>query len=401
MSIKRRLPTILKPVWNNVNYAVPMMRNAAPSFPAAAGMPAKKETDIAALDFGVRLFQNSIRKQGKGNVLISPLSILTAFVMAANGARGNTLAQMENAFGASVSELNKYLGRYKATQAAGRELLIANAVWLRKNLEIALEPEFLQAGEKYLNASVHLAPFDTATLEQINSWVTKHTNGKITEILNDLNPCATMYLLNAVSFSAEWVESFMVTQVEERDFTKEDGTIQRVEMMCTEEDYYLRDSCAGGFLKYYKGGRYAFAALLPKRGIMVAQYAASLTGERLHSILANPIHNEVDIELPKFQVEYGIELSSISQEMGIIDAFQRQADFSGIGRLKREKLSLEGALHRTYISVHENGTDASAMLLGALASDKKYVHLNRPFVYMIVDCKVNFPVFIGTVTEIV
>ena len=68
MSIKRRLPTILKPVWNNVNYAVPMMRNAAPSFPAAAGMPAKKETDIAALDFGVRLFQNSIRKQGKGNV---------------------------------------------------------------------------------------------------------------------------------------------------------------------------------------------------------------------------------------------------------------------------------------------------------------------------------------------
>ena len=79
-----------------------------------------------------------------------------------------------------------------------------------------------------------------------------------------------MYLLNAVSFSAEWVESFMVTQVEERDFTKEDGTIQRVEMMCTEEDYYLRDSCAGGFLKYYKGGRICHFAgpLLPKRGIM-------------------------------------------------------------------------------------------------------------------------------------
>ncbi len=384
-NIKRRLPTILKPVWNNVHAAVPL---------PSKGL-AVKDTNIAALDFGVRLFQNSIRKQGKGNVLISPLSILMALVLSANGARGNTLAQMEYVFGASVSELNEYLCRYKAVQAAGRELSVGNSVWLRKNLDIMLEAEFLQTSENYLDASVHLAPFDTSTLARINSWVKKCTNAKITEILDELNPCARMYLLNAVAFSSEWEESFMVTQVPEREFTQEDGTVQRVEMMCREEDYYLQDRCADGFLKYYKGRQYAFAALLPKKGITAAQYAASLTGERVYSILTNPIVNEVEIELPKFHVEYSIELRDILQGLGITDAFYPQADFSGIGRLKGEKLFLDEALHKTYISVHENGTDAVGMLLGALSANKKYVYLNRPFVYMIVDCKINFPVFIG------
>lgn len=236
-NIKRRLPTILKRLRNNVHAAVPL---------PSKGL-AVKDTNIAALDFGVRLFQNSIRKQGKGNVLISPLSILMALVLSANGARGNTLAQMEYVFGASVSELNEYLCRYKAVQAAGRELSVGNSVWLRKNLDIMLEAEFLQTSENYLDASVHLAPFDTSTLARINSWVKKCTNAKITEILDELNPCARMYLLNAVAFSSEWEESFMVTQVQEREFTQEDGTVQRVEMMCREEDYYLQDRCADGF----------------------------------------------------------------------------------------------------------------------------------------------------------
>ena len=393
---KRRLPTIIKPVWNTRNNAIASGIYAA----VPTGVSAKKDTNIAALDFGVRLFQNSIRKQKKGNVLISPLSVLMALVLSANGAQGKTLAQMESAFGTSVSELNTYLGRYKAGEAAGIELSIANAVWLRKSLEIVLEPDFLQTSEKYLNASVHLAPFDEATLVQINGWVKKYTNGKITRILEEMNSYAMMYLLNAVSFSAEWEESFMLTQVQEREFIKEDGTVQRVEMMCREEDYYLQDLCADGFLKYYKGRRYAFAALLPKKGITAAQYAASLTGERVYFILANAAANEVETELPKFQVDYGIELSSVLQDLGIVDAFCPQADFSGIGRIKGEKLFLDGVLHRTYISVHENGTDASGMLLGALSANKKYVHLNRPFVYMIVDCKVNFPVFIGIAAEI-
>jgi len=48
---------------------------------------------------------------------------------------------------------------------------------------------------------------------------------------------------------------------------------------------YLEDDNATGFIKYYKGCQYAFAALLPNEGVSVSEYAASLDGEHLYDML--------------------------------------------------------------------------------------------------------------------
>jgi serpin B len=68
------------------------------------------ESSSAVENFAVNLFQNSVSPDK--NSLISPISVLYALAMTANGARGETLTQMEQMVGLPVDELNQYLHTY-------------------------------------------------------------------------------------------------------------------------------------------------------------------------------------------------------------------------------------------------------------------------------------------------
>ena len=59
-------------------------------------------------------------------------------------------------------------------------------------------------------------------------------------------------------------------------------------------------------------------------------------------------------------------------------------------------------LHKTFISVGEKGTKTGAATVveancgSAMPREPKEVYLDRPFVYMLIDCENNIPFFIGT-----
>ncbi len=78
------------------------------------------------------------------------------------------------------------------------------------------------------------------------------------------------------------------------------------------------------------------------------------------------------------------------------------ADFSSLGTCTAGNLYINRILHRTFISVAEDGTRAGAATaieeIPASAEEEppKMVRLDRPFVYMLIDCKTNLPFFIGT-----
>lgn len=176
------------------------------------------------------------------------------------------------------------------------------------------------------------------------------------------------------------------------------------------EFHYLKDDTAQGFLKYYEGNQYAFAALLPNEGIRVSDYVSSLTGEKLHGILADSICTEVHTVLPKFEVRYETEMNDILEEMGITDLFDTdRADLSGIGSLEEITLVVNRILHKTFITVDEQGTKVGAAAVDEACAEAaeadgeteiKNVRLDRPFLYMIIDEKTKTPVFIGTVMEV-
>ncbi|MDO4315759.1 MAG: serpin family protein [Oscillospiraceae bacterium] len=357
-------------------------------------------------DFGVRLFQESFG--GGENTLISPLSVLCALAMTANGARGETLAQMEAALGLPVEELNQYLHAYTNALPSAKKtkLDMANAIWFKDAESFTVEQDFLQANADWYGAGLYKAPFDAGTCKDINDWVKKRTGGMINGILDEISPSAVMYLVNALAFDAEWEEVYKKSQLQDGVFTREDGVRQDAELMYSTEYRYLEDDHAAGFLKYYAGERYAFAALLPEEGLSVADYAAGLTGEHLHGLLSGARTEEVWAAIPAFESDCRVELNDALQAMGMTDAFDPAADFSGIGSSTDGNIFIGQALHRTYISVDAKGTRAAAATLvgmdtGAAApAEPKTVYLNRPFLYMLIDCQAHVPIFLGAVTDV-
>lgn len=385
----------------------------APAGPAPEdGSSALPPADaVAYTDFAVRLFQECARSQAEGNVLVSPLSVINALAMTANGAEGETLEQMEQLFGADLSSLCSYLHDYNSSLPSGEKckLHAANSIWVRDDGSFTVQPAFLEANAEWFNADVYMAPFDGSTLKDINSWVSENTDKMIPEILDEIPEDAVMYLVNALAFDAEWQSIYHENQVREGVFTREDGTEQDAEMMYSTEYTYLQDTQAQGFVKYYHDAKYAFAALLPEEGVSLADYAASLTGERLYELLSDPERPTVETAVPKFEAEYSVLLNDVLETLGMTDAFDSDAaDLSGLGTSPDGNLYISRVLHKTYIAVDEKGTKAGASTVVEVNKEcavlepvePKTVYLDRPFLYMIIDCDRNLPVFIGTVTDL-
>ena len=255
----------------------------APKVPVAA--PMTEEAAAAAMDFCVRLFQASGAGE-KENVLLSPLSVLLALGMTANGAGGETLTQMEEVFGLPLLALNEFCHAWLSSREEDGPLQAANSLWLRDSGELTVEEDFLEANALWYGADVYEAPFDSATLADINAWVDHHTGGMIPSLLEEIPDSAMVYLINALSFDSRWETVYREDQVHTGTFTREDGQERQVELMHSEESYFLSDGEAQGFLKPYQGGRYAFAALLPPEGMSLADYVASLEGGRLAQVLS-------------------------------------------------------------------------------------------------------------------
>ena len=390
----------------------PTQQKPAPKPPAVSGDPTdephtlKTADNAAATDFALRLFRASNEK-GK-NTLISPLSVLCALSMTANGAKGETREQMEATLGMPIEELNLYISNYMNSlpNTEKYKLHLANSIWFTDDERFTVNEDFLQINADYYGAGAYKAPFDDSTLEDINNWVKKETDGMIPKVLDEIPPEAVMYLVNALAFEAEWAEIYNEYAVSDGTFTKEDGTKQSVEFMYSDESTYLEDDKAIGFKKYYKDRKYAFVALLPNEGVSVDEYIASLDGAKLNTLLNNAKHTAVSAKMPKFETEYDVEMSKVLQSMGMIDAFDgNKADFSGIGTSSAGNLRINRVIHKTFISVAEKGTKAGASTVVEVTDESapmevKRVFLDRPFVYMLVDCENNLPFFIGTMMDI-
>ncbi len=365
---------------------------------------------VAAADFGVRLFKTSM-EEGK-NTLISPLSVLYALAMTANGADGETLAQMEQVLGMDVDDMNSYMLAYLdlLPEAKDYKMSLANSIWFKDDPNFVVEQSFLQTNADYYGAGAYKAAFDEGTRNDINNWVNEHTDGMIPEIIDEIPDEAIMYLVNALAFEAEWADVYEEHQIREGRFTMEDGTRQDVDMMHSEEYTYLEDDLASGFIKYYKDRRYAFVAMLPNEGVSVSQYVNSLTGDHLQNLLSDPQDMTVFATMPKFETEYDIEMSEVLQEMGMTDAFDwKVADFSRLGTYNVDGMNIciNRVLHKTFISVTEQGTKAGAATAVEMVAEGameivefKEVVLDRPFVYMLIDCETNLPFFIGTMMNV-
>ena len=360
--------------------------------------------------FALKLMQQTVAKEGEGNVLISPYSVMQALAMTANGASGETLSQMEQVLGGQpIGELNRYLYTQRMAQPEETycKLVNANSIWIKdKDDAIAVEPDFLQTNTDYYGAGTFKEPFDETTVKRINQWCSDHTDKMIPALLDRIDESTVMYLINAVLFNAKWEDCYKADP-QDHDFTAQNGDVQTAQMMYSDESRYLEDDHAAGFVKMYAGGKYAFAALMPEQGMSLRDYIAGLTPESLRNTLQNWQSHMVKAGLPKFSYDFSTVMNHSLSEMGMPLAFSDSADFSRMGKTQTNALFIGSVLHKTRIEVDVNGTRAAAVTAVAMDScaammeeEPKVVVLDRPFLYMILDMETNLPVFIGTLTEI-
>ena len=363
----------------------------------------------AAANLGVALLQQ--RLQTEDDALVSPLSVLYALGMTMNGASGQTLEQMETVLQGSTADWNTFLyWLMEDVGEKGGELHLANAIWLRDEEDrLTVKEEFLQNITDFYHATAYAAPFDESTVRDINNFVREHTDGMIDEILDKISPLAAIYLVNALGFEAEWQEKYQPTQVRQGVFTEAAGEFETVDFLHSAEHTYITCNGADGFLKYYRGSDYAFAALLPPEEQSATEYAASLTGSDLHQALTNHSYRDVIAAIPQFEEDCSMELSQTLKAMGMTDLFDEDdADLTAMGTSTMGNLYVSRVLHETAISVTPQGTKAGAATAvevndaAAAPSDEPPVEviLDRPFVYLIVETGSMTPLFMGVLNDV-
>ncbi len=358
-------------------------------------------------DFSLKLLHEGFT--GK-NILISPLSIVSALGMAANGANGKTLAEMEQVLNSDIQGLNDYLKAYAAylPRSEKYKVNLANSIWFKDDQSLTVNQDFLQINKDYYDADIYKAPFNESTKNAINSWVKDKTNGMIEKLLEQAPPAdAVMYLINALSFDAEWESIYKDTQVGAGEFTLENGEKQSAEFMGSTEYSYLENEVATGFMKPYKDHKYAFVALLPRENTAMLDLLGSLDAESIMGLLKNKKETEVYTKIPKFSVEYSALLNEPLQGLGMLDAFSdKKADFTGLGRSEHGNIYISRVIHKTKIDVDEKGTKAGAVTAvemdatSAMLKEPKMVILDRPFFYMLVDTEQNLPLFMGSLMSL-
>ncbi|WP_313129874.1 serpin family protein [Anaerocolumna sp.] len=366
---------------------------------------ADKTTEI--VDFSLDIFEKIHEDE---NTLISPLSIISALSMTANGAEKETLAQMEEAFGTDIGSLNEYLYAYKSylPTADKYKVSLANSIWFKDKENLIVEKEFLQTNKNYYDAEIYKAPFDDSTKNDINAWVNEKTDGQIKKLLEEKPPeNAVMYLINALSFDAEWLSIYKDSSISDGEFTAKSGDKKMVDFMHSTEYGYIEVPNAIGFSKPYADNKYSFVALLPDGGLAISDFMASIDGKTLIDAIKKQSNEEVNTFMPKFAFEYNKELSEILKKLGIRDAFDGDiADFSSLGQSSAGNIFISRVIHKTKIEVDEKGTKAGAVTAvemkteSARLTEPKMVNLNRPFFFMIVDNEFNMPIFMGVLNDV-
>ena len=328
-------------------------------------------------------FQTSVFREtnndflGK-NVCISPLSIFQVLGLTTNGAKGVTQDEMVSALEAtSLENLNNINLNILQSIRQFETVEIANGVMTK------FEPTlmFLKICIKY---EASILPLVSA--EQVNEWCAEKTHGKITKILDELNPDTVMLLINAVYFKADWQHPFNPSFTYTGKFTGPTETKDVRFMTQTKNFNYYEDNNVQVVELPYKNDSTSAIVILPKDKIDVDTYLKSLDDNELNTILAGFTSKRVSLSLPKFEIEFETKFKDILMKLGMVQAFDITADFSGIkcsGGIK-----VNNVIHKTYLKVDEKGTEAAAvtavdMIATTALIEIVIMNVNRPFIFLL------------------
>lgn len=363
--------------------------------------------------FSFDLYHQLTRKPG--NLFFSPYSIAEAFAMLTIGAQGETAQEMEKVLHLTPSSLllMGQLHQKLSTDAKNpTQLHLANALWLQEDL--SLLNLFQLALKQNFNSTVKKVNFEkepAQAVKTINEWVEKQTQGKIRQLFNfnDITKQTRLVLTSAIYMRAQWAHLFDTKLTAKANFKVTERQTLEVDMMKIIETYplYVSDDFALIELPYLteasKDLQLALTILLPHENTDFSSLEESLNFDNWQVWNGKMLSRRVQLMLPRFKVEDRLNLNQTLIELGMVQAFNNQADFSGITGNKT--LMISEAIHKTFIQVDEKGTEAAAatgisMNLKSVFNSEEpyYFTADHPFIYIIHDKNTRAILFIGKLT---
>ncbi len=348
----------------------------------------------------------------KGNLILSPFSISTALSMLLNGARGQTAAGITAAieqhagpgYHAAVAALAAELT--KQANGGGNQLAIANGLWVQQGLP--LQSEFEQTMRTLYAAP--LTPIDFQAVEQarqtINAWTAQHTNDRIQDLFarGSIDAGTRLVLTSAIYFYGKWHSPFDPQNTRVEPFQLGGGGTAEVKFMHQKADFLYGETPAAQILEMkYQGTPVAFDILLPKTNDGLAELERSIKPEVLSAWFGGLASRKVEAAIPKFRAESAFSLKDMLSRMGMADAFERTADFSGIDG--RRDLFVGEVAHKAFVEVSEEGTEAAAatgIAMHALAmrrEERTVFRADHPFAFFIRDTTSGAILFEGRLAQ--
>lgn len=383
---------------------------AAPQ--SAVAQSADAQRAAAAVDNRLGFGLYRALGQGSDNLVLSPSSVGAALTMALAGARGDTETEMKRALAAQSSTAELADGHRGLAGALSRQsgdggpaVQIANALHMTRSGRLVSQAFKTTLAEQH-GAEI----FEGSDLDAVNGWVNQNTHGRIPKILDRLDPNSVCVILNAIYFKGAWTAQFDKRATRPADFLLASGQTVQVPTMHQIASFQIAQ--ADGYdairLPYRKSGL-GMIVIAPTRGSL-REFEARLNATMLTDVIGKLGQSQagrVDLSLPKFRIEFGADLVSPLQGIGMKLAFDaNRADFSGITQSEnpRDRLSITQVQHRAFIDANEEGTEAAAATAVGFSVASAPVRVttlkfDRPFLFAIADEASGAILFMGRVTD--
>ena len=294
---------------------------------------AEVEVIRASNRFGFNLLAQANRPDD--NLFLSPLSASMALGMTMNGAAGETWNQMRDALGFGSLAEEEINASYKSLLELlvgldpAVETAIGNSVWTR--LGFPVHSGFLDTVRETFDAEVTELDFaNPAASARINEWVKAATQGRIEDIVPDVIPgSVVMYLINAIYFKGSWTFRFDPSDTRDEPFRLDDGSTRTVPLMTLRSELPYQENSRFQAVDLPYGGRaFSMTVLLPRQDVSVDSLAATLDAGEWEDIADGFDDTEVLLFLPRFRMAYERRLNDDLAALGMVDAFDRRADFT-------------------------------------------------------------------------
>lgn len=332
--------------------------------------------------FALELFHTLSESNPTGNIFFSPFSISSALAMVFLGAKGSTAAQLSKTFHFdSVEDIHsrfQSLNAEVSKHGASHTLKLANRLYGEKTYNFL--PEFLASTQKMYGADLAPVDFQHASEDarkEINQWVKGQTEGKIPELLASgvVNSMTKLVLVNAIYFKGMWEEKFMKRDTTDTPFRLNKKDTKTVKMMYQKKKFpfgYISDLKCKVLEMPYQGGELSMVILLPEdiedESTGLKKIEEQITLEKLRDWTNREKLENIDVhvKLPRFKIEESYILNSNLDRLGLQDLFtSNKADLSGMSGSR--DLFISKIVHKAFVEVNEEGTEAAAATAGIAA----------------------------------